>query len=98
LAGLEVATRRGLLRRGNRFLANVVLAKFEHTRATLGAGAQRLLSAEVHDFPGGGWIVVAEIELQLPILVFVAVLQHDLGRERPAGLGTKAFERADLLV
>src|SRR5207302_1918803 len=95
----EVATGRGLRRRRHRFLADVVLAELEDPRAAFGTWAQRLLAAEVDHLAGLGRVgFVAEVEFQLPVLVLVAVLQRDLGRERPARLGAEALQRADLLV
>ena len=66
----------------------------------LGARAHAGLAAEVdrHRLAVGALGVVAEIELQLPVLDLVVAHQLQLGTERPAGLGTKAFQRADLVV
>ena len=42
--------------------------------------------------------VLAEVELELPVLDLVVVGQLQLGGEGPAGLGAEALQRADLLV
>ena len=58
----------------------------------------RGLAAEVDDLAAVGVLVVAKVELQLPVVAFLVVLDHDLGRERPAGFGAEAVDRADVLV
>ena len=65
-----------------------------------GAGAHAGLAAEVdrHRLAIGALGVVAEVELQLPVLDLVVAHQFQLGAEGPAGLGAKAFQRADLVV
>jgi len=66
----------------------------------LGAGAQTFLAREVDRLAVafGQFGRVAEIELQLPVADLAVVGELDLGREGPARLAAKAFQRADLLV
>ena len=70
----------------------------EHTRGADRARAERRLAAEIDDLAALRVLVVAKVELQLPVVAFLVVLDHDLGGERPAGLGAETVDRADVLV
>ena len=55
--------------------------------------------AEVHQLAGFAVLaVVAKVKFQFPVLGLVVELERQLGHKRPAGLGTKALERADFFV
>src|SRR4029079_13959367 len=83
----------------HRTLADIVRSVLEHAAATFRARAERLLAREVDDLPAFCRVaVLTEVELQFPVLLFVVVLEHDLGREGPAGLGAEAVQRAASLV
>jgi hypothetical protein len=62
--------------------------------------AQALLIGEVHRLAVALALprVLAEVELELPVLDLVVVGELHLGRERETFLGTETFERADVLV
>ena len=82
-----------------RLLADIAVAVLEHRALAFRAGAERSLRREVDRLAGFGRLgLLAEVELELPVLHLVVEGQLQLGGERPARLGAEAFERADLLV
>src|SRR5205085_9086742 len=82
-----------------RAFAHVVAAPLEDLVPALGTGPQRLLGREVDHLAGFRRVVfLAEVELQLPVLLFLVVRQREFGRERPARLGAEALQRPDALV
>ena len=95
---LEITTRRGLGVGRYGFAAHVVRAVLVHRAAAFRAGTQIHRVAKLHNLAALGVFVVAEVKLQLPVFVFVAVFQCDFSGERPTGFRAETIERTDFFV
>ena len=84
--------------RGHGLLADIAAAVLHHIAAAGRALAQHMRAGKVGQFAAFGLVLVAEVELQLPVVQFLVAHQLQLGRERPARLAAEAFQRADALV